>query len=627
MLSERNVLNVLLHIFLPPAHCREDNDDTSAITEGHGHRRGGYWTMDPSNVYEIINTKPHKSDTVPSVDKEEKPHEPESDESESDPEADNYVYDIPALDEDSQEINDVKTTPASESGSGVGVDDDSNVKSPESVIKLEPTDFDSIGQDFVSRQLEMIEEKFSINRTAEDTNDECIVEDWPGADTVDCDSNINDGKSSVVAASEEGEDEPGDDQSRDPNASSDETIAKPVKSDENVLVLDDKASTSVKSKKARKRKKELKTSSNPSKIRRQPSSTLKVRKIDPQTGEVEPEQPKVQIVKKKIFPNKLKRNDEFVKQNDSFYKMSIYHKAQTEKRRQIFEDGVLKDYSVEALYHLQREKEAENSRRIRNKLSRNVHCQVCNKKLGRRAWNHAFLCHGLDYRKTCAICMQKDLSEVPDTPDGLMAHFRKEHFKDLEMKCNICPLVFYNARELHTHILTHDGVKSKKGGFHRCPTCSFPFTSKDKLEEHLAIHVNSVKAKSKLPDIKPKVSGTCEVCGKLLQAQASSTLQAQIRYHVARFHNIEEKPFKCRLCPKEFKTAPALSRHHISMHTPDDVRPYICTVDNCNKTFKMKINLTQHQKYHQPPRFKCERCLKEFYWKQVLNSHKCPALA
>ena len=562
-------------------------------------RQANYWTMDPSTVCKTFSAKPRKSD-------EELNSSDEQDvESTRDFEAHNR--DISTLSDDSHEV-DVRFSPAI----GRSVETYSNVKLRETVVKLEQKD--SLETDFVTCKWELNERKFGLNRPEEDARNVGIYGDL-------------DFKSPMTQAGAAAEDDQKDKQSDEGSNDQGCNDNIPVKSIPEGLIVGSDATEFVKPK-TRKRKNDQGTTDNPSLSRRKCRRTLKVKMIDPQPRNIDPEQSNQQIVKKRRnYPKNIQRKNEgeFVKQNDAFYKSSLYHKVQTEKRRQFFENGVLKDYSVEALYRLQREKDAENSRRLRNKLSRNVNCQVCDKKLGRRAWNHVFICHGLDYRNTCAICLKKDLSEILDQPDNLMAHFRKEHFKDLEMRCNICPLVFYSAKELHTHILTHDGVKSLKGEFLRCPVCSFPFSSKDALDDHLAIHAKSVKAKLKLPENKPKVSGTCEICGHLVHSNASSTLQAKIRSHVAQVHK-QEKPYKCHLCPKEFKNIQAVSKHHTSMHTPDNVRPYICTVDNCNKTFKMRSNLSQHQKYHQPPRFKCERCLKEFYWKTVLNSHKCPAL-
>ena len=293
------------------------------------------------------------------------------------------------------------------------------------------------------------------------------------------------------------------------------------------------------------------------KKRRRPSQKSKktVGKADPQTAKV-----------KEWGEEGRKRKQEFLQQNDAFFVSPSYHKTQAEKRREFYENGVLKDYSVEALYYLHREREAKNTRQKRHQLSLKLFCQVCNKKMSRLTWNHAFVTHGPDYHKACAICLEKDF------PDGLQGHYRKSHFHDLEFKCNQCPRAFYDAKALQKHILAHEG-KPRTARF-KCGTCLFLFQSEDALKEHvIAVHEKATKTKLS----QEMEATTCEFCGKLIQGRCSNSLKVNLQSHVVRLHT-KDKPFKCHLCPREFVTALAYSHHHTRVHTPDDVRPFVCTI-------------------------------------------------
>ena len=124
---------------------------------------------------------------------------------------------------------------------------------------------------------------------------------------------------------------------------------------------------------------------------------------------------------------------------------------------------------------------------------------------------------------------------------------------------------------------------------------------------------------------KKEVHGTCEICGKAVSATHESILQFNLKVHKQSQHAIGKRDFYCHLCPKGYFSPSDLTNHYERLHTPDDVRPFVCEFESCNKSFKTKVNMKQHMHYHRPPRFKCEKCKKEFYWSPVLKHHKCSA--
>lgn len=77
------------------------------------------------------------------------------------------------------------------------------------------------------------------------------------------------------------------------------------------------------------------------------------------------------------------------------------------------------------------------------------------------------------------------------------------------------------------------------------------------------------------------------------------------------------KPFKCSMCPKEFRQTTTLS-NHLKIHTGE--KPYICTY--CNKTFRQTGTLSNHLKIHTGEKpYECSVCRKQFRQSSTLNSH------
>ena len=312
-------------------------------------------------------------------------------------------------------------------------------------------------------------------------------------------------------------------------------------------------------------------------------------------------------------PGQPKKN-KFLEPNDIFYMNSNLYKAQEERKKQIIEDGNLKNHTLDALYFLHRDQSSLKDRQLRHQALPVLKCKICDARVCRKSWNHAFAHHGQDYRHTCPICLEKDSSDA-----SLAAHLRVVHFGDVPLPCNICSKPFYSPRDLNTHILTHNSTKTS-----RCYICKFHFPTAEALAEHQKKDHKKAKIKTK-EATGTGASAPCEHCGKFFHAASTPLLQKKLENHAFILHSGAEKRFQCNQCDKAFHTASYLSMHRIRLHTPDDIRPFVCHIDNCNKTFKTKHNLKGHQHYHRPPRFKCDKCMREFYWKPVLRSHKCPA--
>ena len=323
--------------------------------------------------------------------------------------------------------------------------------------------------------------------------------------------------------------------------------------------------------------------------------------LNPETGLVETKS----ISKAK----QLAKNDYYTKNIHQFAR-------QQERKKRILESG---KPSVDDLIFLKNlQKESGKRKRVLKIKSPKINCQICKETLTRLKFNHAFLCHGIEYRDVCAVCLGRDFANLEE-------HYRTSHWGDSLLKCHLCSEVFYSEKVLQSHIVSHTTVDP-----FRCPlkNCQFDFGSEEDLREHqrsahkaLASRLDKYK---KVPEKRIRCEVACEVCGKMVSAPYQSQLEGRLQMHKKKYHDVQNH-LKCPLCDRTFFMYSRLSIHYSRAHTPEGDRPFVCRIENCNKTFKTSYNLRFHKVYHRPPRFQCNKCKLTFYWPQPLKIHKCAA--
>ena len=298
-----------------------------------------------------------------------------------------------------------------------------------------------------------------------------------------------------------------------------------------------------------------------------------------------------------------------------YYKYKEMCFKKLNKKKAILEEDGKKEHSVENLLFLKNMEYRFTDRRKKSKLSLpKVECQLCHEALSRNRFEHAFLIHGVEYKNTCPVCLEKDLS-------NLEAHFRTTHFNDVPLSCHLCSTVRYSGKDLRKHVVCHQTMNPLT-----CAVCEFHFKSEEELEAHRSQHFRTnweVKMKKKNKPKPPMLfEGTCETCGHLFHGHSEQDLKRRILSHKKKLHMDK---LKCPMCDRKFHLYTLLSRHCLRAHTPDDQRPFICPFENCGKGFKTSYNLKSHQRYHKPPQFKCDKCNKTFFWSVVWRRHKCRA--
>ncbi|XP_022113429.2 zinc finger protein 257 [Pieris rapae] len=196
-------------------------------------------------------------------------------------------------------------------------------------------------------------------------------------------------------------------------------------------------------------------------------------------------------------------------------------------------------------------------------------CTICNKKLQTRKHTiyHAY-CNGQKKPYQCTECNQGFVSQ---------SHYKyhmRVHRNEKIYPCDVCGSSFVQMSKLKRHKLKHSNERTFS-----CPQCGKSFNNATALRKHSLTHSEE----------KPFA---CETCGKKFRDKSN------YRKHLMRHRDAsatQEGPrgagrsHQCPRCPRAFHSRKDM-RRHLAVHT--DSKPFRCKL--CERQFRRKDNLERH---------------------------------
>ncbi|XP_041470636.1 histone-lysine N-methyltransferase PRDM9-like isoform X2 [Lytechinus variegatus] len=175
------------------------------------------------------------------------------------------------------------------------------------------------------------------------------------------------------------------------------------------------------------------------------------------------------------------------------------------------------------------------------------------------------------------------------TNKNVIRHEDTVHTNNGQYKCEYCPATYTRMAALLLHRQKHTMDRPFK-----CEECPRSFSSESALKNHLPEH------RGERPYI-------CDVCGKGFGTRKNMTC------HKRRVHMAPTTVFNCSFCEKTFKHKTALSQHE---QRHKGIRPHVCLT--CGRAFGTKFTLQSHMRIHTGEKpFECRVCHQKF----ALNHH------
>lgn len=196
----------------------------------------------------------------------------------------------------------------------------------------------------------------------------------------------------------------------------------------------------------------------------------------------------------------------------------------------------------------------------------------------------------MSYFHRCQGCR-----EIFNTKDELRKHrFLKKGCKNHMWCCDFCDKTFDAKHYLYSHIIR---IHKER----RCKNCLDTFTGMQAYRLH-AREVHKVLEKSEM----------CSQCNKSFGNKRLLTI------HVRAVHE-KETNFFCHICGKRTFHKANLQNH---LKTHSNERPYQCSIPGCEKRFKLRGQVLQHELTHGTEKnYTCEICQLKVKSKYYLKEH------
>ncbi|WVQ94962.1 hypothetical protein IAU59_002052 [Kwoniella sp. CBS 9459] len=146
-----------------------------------------------------------------------------------------------------------------------------------------------------------------------------------------------------------------------------------------------------------------------------------------------------------------------------------------------------------------------------------------------------------------------------------------------------CDKAYFKPSRLAEHELSHTGERP-----HKCPECGQSYLRASHLTAHMRTHLSK--------DAKPY---RCEREG----CEKSFWTATHLKRH-EEMHDRAEV-YACEQCESSFNKAHLLREHVALAHMPEGTKPFICSYEGCEASFRVKAKLKAHEKTHDPTRYTC----------------------
>ena len=190
-------------------------------------------------------------------------------------------------------------------------------------------------------------------------------------------------------------------------------------------------------------------------------------------------------------------------------------------------------------------------------------------------------------------------------------------------KCDQCEYTTIHAIVFKDHVKNQHGIRHYK-----CTTCAKAFGTETSLKSHQIVHNEArfhcrlcqltFKHPRSLKKHQNRVPEQCDICSIKF-----CTTQEKAKH--CKVVHLDEQPFKCKSCPKQFAKLSDFELHSVSEHSEGENSVKILECDQCDYKAlgKMaKYRLKKHSFVHKEKPHPCEDCGKRFISSYDIEAHR-----